>query len=117
MALGAYESLHNLNIGKMRDVLVSSAANPGRISTSRRQRLLRSSPVASVAPTGKVAVPTSTVVRGCAFRLWYQSGFVGALGRSDDHVSGIRQVDQRIDPLVPERAPMWWMRIMGAPSK
>src|SRR5215216_3424112 len=72
-----YVSRVNLNIGKVRDVFVSYSANPGRIATSRRHSSLRSSPVTSLASTGKVAVPTSTVIRGWAFRLWYQSGFVG----------------------------------------
>src|SRR5215203_7119921 len=62
---------------KVRDVLVSYSANPGRIATSRRHSSARSSPVTPLASTGKVAVPTSTVIRGWAFRLWYQSGFVG----------------------------------------
>ncbi len=47
----------NLNMGKMRDVLVSYAANPGRNSTRRPQSWSRSSPVTSAASTGKVAVP------------------------------------------------------------
>jgi hypothetical protein len=64
-----YDRLVNLNIGKTRDVLVSYAAKPGRNSTSRRQSSLRSSPVTSVASTGKVAVPTSTMIRGCFLRL------------------------------------------------
>jgi 2-polyprenyl-6-methoxyphenol hydroxylase-like FAD-dependent oxidoreductase len=69
-----YESRVSLNIGKTRDVLVSYAANPGRSLTSRRHSSLRSSPVTSVASTGNVAVPTSTMIRGCCLRLWYQSG-------------------------------------------
>ena len=64
-----YERRDSLNIGKTREVFVSYAANPGRNSTSRRQSSLRSSPVTSVASTGKVAVPTSTIIRGCCLRL------------------------------------------------
>ena len=64
-----YESRVSLNIGKTRDVLVSYAANPGRSSMSRRHSSLRSSPVTSVASTGNVAVPTSTVIRGFFLRL------------------------------------------------
>ena len=64
-----YDMRVNLNIGKTRDVLVSYAAKPGRKSTSRRQSSLRSSPLTSVASTAKVAVPTSTVIRGFRLRL------------------------------------------------
>jgi hypothetical protein len=84
----------------MHDVLVSYAANPGCISTSRRKRLLRSSPIASVASTGKIAVPTSTVMRGARLQVVAPVRLrrSAALGLSDDHVVAIRQVDQRIDP-------------------
>ena len=43
-----------------------------------RKRRSRSSPLASLATASIVSVPTSIFTFGWAFRLWYQSGFVGA---------------------------------------
>jgi hypothetical protein len=96
-----YESRVSLNIGKTRDVLVSYAANPGRSSMSRRHSSLRSSPVTSVATTGKR--------RGsyfdCDSRVFLQVVIPvrvrrsSALGRRDDHVVPIRQIGERIHTL------------------
>src|SRR6266567_4250985 len=44
----------------------------------RSNRRWRSSPAVTVALTRKRSLPTSTVASGCAIKLWYHAGCLGA---------------------------------------
>src|SRR5712692_9437142 len=64
--------------GIVRVVLAWYSAKPGYSSACRAYSWSRSPPVITAPSASYCSVPTSTVTRGCATRLWYQSGFVGA---------------------------------------
>ena len=57
---------------------------------------------------------------GLALRLWYQSGLVGAPpldATTSIEPSSWGKYTSGVTRTVPLFAPMWWSRIIGAPSK
>src|SRR6266702_2324734 len=57
----------------------------------RSNRRWRSSPAVTVALTRKRSLPTSTVAAGCASKLWYHAGCLGAPANEAITVSGVHQ--------------------------
>ncbi len=67
-----------MTTGICREVFCSYSAKPGLVAFCADQIRSRSSPWATRAVNRCFWVPISASTAGCATRLWYQSGLVGA---------------------------------------